>query len=171
MPSELWDLTDRLGNSTGRTHRRGDPIPRGAFHVVASVGVVRADAGLLLTQRAAVKDHPLAWEIPAGSVLAGETSEAGAVRELREETGVRVSATDLDRVGRFAEESALFDLYLARVDGEPAIALDPSEVADYRWVTLSGLDDLVASGAMASPWVPRLRSFRAGLGDRLRWRP
>ncbi len=109
--SELWDLTDRQGNPSGRTHRRGAPDwPAGYFHVVAATCVVRDDNLVLLTKRAATKDYPLTWEFPAGSALTGERSVEAAIRELREETGLSAVTQKMGLVGRFTEPTALIDL-------------------------------------------------------------
>lgn len=164
MDGELWDVTDASGIPTGRTHRRGDAgFPPGMFHVVASVCVVRGDGLVLMTRRSEEKDWPLCWEFPAGSALAGETSAEGAVRELREETGVRVAVDDLRLVGRVVEESALFDLYLVHVTGDPALELDPAEVCESAWVPLDEARRRARAGETAGPWTPRL----AQLGSRL----
>ncbi|MBN9213426.1 MAG: hypothetical protein ABS62_09805 [Microbacterium sp. SCN 70-200] len=153
---ELWDLTDADGAPLGRLQRRGDAMPAGVFHIVASVCVVRGDGLVLMTRRAAIKDWPLAWEFPAGSALAGESSAETAARELAEEAGVRVSPDDLALVGRVTEASALFDLYVAHVDGDPSLELDPLEVCESEWVTLEEAFRRGARGEMAGPWVNRL---------------
>lgn len=160
---ELWDLTDSSGAPLRRTHRRGDAMPAGTFHVVASVCLVRGDGLVLMTRRAAIKDWPLAWEFPAGSVLAGETSADGAARELAEEAGVHVIAAQLAPVGRVREASALFDLYVARVPGSPELVLDELEVCESEWVTLEEAFRRGARGVMAGPWRGRLDE----LGPRL----
>ena len=164
MDDELWDLLDAEGAPVGRTHRRGDPtFPEGLFHIVASVCVVRGDGLVLLTRRAEVKDWGLTWEFPAGSALAGETSEQAAMRELHEETGVRIRASDLRLVGRLTERTALFDIYAAHVTGDPVLALDPEEVCESAWVPLAEAMRRGEAGEMAGPWSPRL----AQLGGRL----
>ena len=167
MDGELWDLTDAAGAPTGELFRRGDPdFPAGLFHIVASVCVVRGDGLVLMTRRAAVKDWPLSWEFPAGSALAGESSAEGAVRELEEETGVRVDVGDLVLVGRLVERQALFDLYVARVAGDPALTLDPDEVCESAGVPFAeALQRGAAGGDMAGPWVPRLAQLGARLGE------
>lgn len=165
MHIERWDLTDETGRPVGRSHLRGDPIPQAMFHIVAGLCAVTADGRVLVSQRAASKDHPLDWEIPSGSVLAGESSVEGAVRELHEEVGLSVSGGSTVLVGRFTEESALFDLYAARITDDATVVLDPAEVADVRWATLDGLDAMVESEMLASPWQPRMRTFRPRLGE------
>ena len=47
---ELWDLTDADGAPLGRLQRRGDAMPAGVFHIVASVCVVRGDGLVLMTR-------------------------------------------------------------------------------------------------------------------------
>ncbi|WP_203581255.1 NUDIX hydrolase [Microbacterium hibisci] len=163
---ELWDLTDAAGTALGRTHRRGDPgFPEGVFHLVSSVCVVRGDGRVLLTLRAPDKPWGSTWEFPAGSALTGETSEQAAVRELYEETGVRVGVADLQLVGRLTERTALFDVYVVRVDGDPSLALDPAEVSESAWVPFAEALRRGAAGEMAGPWTPRLEQLGARLGE------
>ncbi len=166
MDGELWDVTDAAGRPTGATHRCGDPgFPAGLFHIVSSVCVVRTDGFVLMTRRAAEKDWPLAWEFPAGSALAGESSRGAAARELHEKTGVLVPVTELELVGRVTEESALFDLYVACVREEPTLALDPAEVCESAWVPLAEAFRRCATGDMAGPWVRRLDRLGARLAE------
>ncbi|WP_214466547.1 NUDIX hydrolase [Microbacterium flavescens] len=166
MDGELWDLTDASGAPTGATFRRGGlDFPEGLFHIVASVCVMRGDGLVLMTRRAAVKDWPLYWEFPAGSALAGESSAEGAVRELEEEAGVRVGVDELELVGRVVERQALFDLYFARVSGDPVLQLDPEEVCESAWVPFAETLRRCDAGDMAGPWVPRLEQLGARLAQ------
>lgn len=159
---ELWDVTDAEGSATGRTYRRGDPDwPTGAFHVVAATCVYRDDGTVLLTQRAAAKDFPLAWEFPGGSALAGESTRTAASRELREETGLLASPEALTLVGRFTEASALFDFYVTLGDDDSGLSLDPSEVMAAEWVTIEEVDRRRCAGLMATPWSARLEALWA----------
>ena len=57
---------------------------------IVGVGAVIVDAGkVVLVKR---RYEPLAgrWSLPGGALELGETLEAGAAREIREETGLRV---------------------------------------------------------------------------------
>jgi len=156
VDGELWDLVDAAGRPLGITHRRGDPVlPEGAYHVVSSVCAVRQDGRVLISQRAAVKDFALDWEFAAGSALAGETSREAAVRELREETGLRTSGDALVFVGRCVEATALFDVYVAHRADPATVRLDPDEVAASEWVTLDEVRARYRAGVFAAPWVAR----------------
>ncbi|MBF9336345.1 NUDIX hydrolase [Microbacterium lacticum] len=164
---ELWDLTDESGAPLGITHRRADPVPAGAFHVVASVCVELSGGSVLMTRRAEKKDWPLAWELPAGSALVGETSVEAASRELAEETGLRVAPEDLVLVGRVVEESALFDLYAARIADDDDLDLDPLEVCESEWVSVEELFRRAARREMAGPWADRLDELGRDLVQRI----
>lgn len=158
--NEWWDLIDASGVPTGETFRRGDTgWPSGAFHLVVTVCIYRADGTVLLTQRAPTKEFAFGWEFPGGSALAGETGPVAACRELREETNVRVEPEALRRVGRFAEETALVDLFVAQEPSRSVVRADPAEVMDWSWVSLSEVNALSQSGVMAAPWGPRLEAL------------
>ena len=86
---------------------------------------------------------PLAgeWSIPGGVVEAGETLREAAVREVLEETGLRVEVGALlgvyDRIVRDADERTLYhyvliDFLCRRIAGEPQGAADAAEA---RWFT------------------------------------
>lgn len=154
---EWWDVTDEYGHPTEQVYRRGDPDwPPGRFHVVAATCAHRNDGAVLLTQRAADKEFPLAWEFPGGSALSGESSRNAATRELHEETGLHVAAEVLTFVGRFTEASALFDLYTVPAMSSSALTLDPDEVAAAAWVSLWDVQKRLREGEMALPWTARL---------------
>ncbi|GAA1714045.1 NUDIX hydrolase [Brachybacterium phenoliresistens] len=154
---EIWDLVDRAGASLGRTHRRGDPLPAGSFHQVACVVAARADGTVLLTRRSAAKEGwPSMWELPGGSVLAGETAVQGARRELSEETGLEVGTGQLELIGRHTEQNAHVDLFLARVAADADVRIDPVEVAEAAWASPDRVRELLEAGKMAGPWTGRL---------------
>lgn len=154
---EWWDVVDAHGVPMGGTFRRGgDDWPAGAFHLVVTVCVHRADGTVLLTQRARTKEFAYGWEFPGGSAFAGESGAAAACRELREETGIVVPPDALQWVGRVVETSALVDLYVVLEPDGAVVQPDPAEVMDWRWASVSAVDELQRSGAMAAPWTARL---------------
>ncbi len=105
-------------------------------------------ASILLIQR---KHEPFAgaWALPGGFLDAGETLEACAARELREETGL--VARDLRLFGTYSQPGrdprgwTLSVGFWTRVeigkeDGVEAVAGD--DAADCRWFALDDLPDL-----------------------------
>ena len=82
---ELWDVYDENRKLTGKKHERGVPLGPGEYHIIADVWTVNQRSEILLTRRHPDKPYGLLWECTGGSVLTGENSVEGALRELSEE--------------------------------------------------------------------------------------
>lgn len=98
MAKELWDAYDREGKALGFDLVRGESVPENVYHLVAEILAVTTDGRILVTKRHPDKAWGGYWEYTAGSVVKGETPAQGALRELREETGINLSARDLHPV-------------------------------------------------------------------------
>ena len=85
---EKWDLYNAKREKSGITMCRGEIIPKGLYHLSVSVWIVNQQGQYLLSQRHPKKQYPLYWECTGGSVLSGETSLQGAIREVKEELGI-----------------------------------------------------------------------------------
>ena len=88
------------------------------------------------------------WSIPGGLVELGETVEAAARREVKEECGVEVELRGLvgvfdrilrDATGKIQYHYVLVDFWGTRRGGEPRAGSDAMEI---RWVPLTGLSEL-----------------------------
>jgi 8-oxo-dGTP diphosphatase len=100
-----------------------NPFP--TVDIVIEVMDGRKSRGIVLIER---KNPPYGWALPGGFVDYGETLEAAAVREAREETSLEVELvgqlgaySDPARDPRFHTISTVF---LARAEGVPAAADD-----------------------------------------------
>ncbi|MDR6971572.1 NUDIX hydrolase [Leifsonia shinshuensis] len=156
--SEWWDLRDAAGVQTGEVFLRGAPgWPGGRYHLIVATCVFRDDGKVLQTQRAPGKEFERGWEFPGGSALAGETSRFAAGRELEEETGIAVPPSDLTLVGRFIEESALLDFYVAAAPPHHQLRLQVSEVMAADWVSYTEVERRISARLMALPWNARLK--------------
>jgi len=99
---------------------------------VPAVGaIVFRDGAVLLVKRGAEPNRGR-WSLPGGSLEIGETVEAGAVRETREETGVDVQPLRVLDVCNFIERKdgevrwhyVLIDVLCEYVRGDPFPATD-----------------------------------------------
>ena len=60
-------------------------------HLQIALALIWRGGEVLIAKRASDADHlPDVWEFPGGKIEAGETPEAAATREAREETGLEV---------------------------------------------------------------------------------
>ena len=87
--SEYWDIYDENRKKTGKIVERSVyEFEPGEYHIVVTGIILNSKNEILITKRAEHKKFGLMWECNGGSVLAGETSLQGVIRELKEEVGV-----------------------------------------------------------------------------------
>lgn len=92
----------------------------------------------MITQRHPNKPWALKWEITGGSILKGETPEQGAIRELKEETGIEVTDSDLNFVYSYIQENvpSIYKCFVVFINKEKIkIQLQEGETIDYRYLT------------------------------------
>ena len=81
---ELWDLYTENRTPTGKTLVRGEKVPAGYYHLVVHVWIQNVKGEYLISQRSASRPTcPLMWECVGGSVITGENSLEGAIREVK----------------------------------------------------------------------------------------
>ncbi|MGC1873065.1 MAG: NUDIX hydrolase [Acidobacteriaceae bacterium] len=126
---------------------------------IVGVGAVVFDADCVLLVRRAKAPLAGEWSLPGGAVELGETLEEAIIREVSEETGLRVTPLqvvkvfdhiDRDADGRIRFHYVLVD-FLCRIDAgggkgvgherfaEKNTLQHGSDVSDARWAPVEGL--------------------------------
>ena len=140
---ELWDAyNSNFEKIEGLTLIRDsqEKIPDGVYHLVCEVLVRHIDGTYLLMRRDPTKPlYPNMWEAGAGgSALQGETAVEGAMRELREETGI--VAETLEQLNWSLGGTCIHCRFLCVAGcAKDSIKLQEGETCDYRWVTAQEL--------------------------------
>ena len=162
---ELWDLYDRNKKMVGKTHERGTWIEDGYYHLVVHVWVKNKEGKFLISRRDATREsYPLYWECPGGSVLKGETSKAGAIRETKEEVGVDLSNIEGKIINTKIRESFhdIMDAWLFEYSGEVDLSkATTNEVCEVKWMSLDEMKELNEKGE----FVPTLQYIFEIEGD------
>jgi isopentenyldiphosphate isomerase len=167
MSEELVDVVDDDDQVIATVTRR-EMRARRLLHRSVGITVMSSDGRLLIHRRSLDKDvWPGWWDIAAGGVvLAGETYDEAAHRELAEELGVADVTLEFIGCGRFVDDhvAELCRGYLVVHDGP--FTFDDGEVTEVRWVTFDELDEMATTYQFlpdsATLLLPLLRArFRA----------
>ncbi len=127
---------------------------------LVGIGTVMLRPGAVLLVRRARPPAMGEWSIPGGAQELGETAEAAARRELREETGLEAGPLTLvanvdsihpDADGRIRYHYTILDFAAAWQGGEPVAGSDVSEARFFRF------DELATMGL----WSEALRVIAA----------
>lgn len=159
--AELWDLYDEERHPLGITVERGKHNGSRAWHIVVFAFVRNSRGEILLTLRDPRKPYfGGQWEITGGSVLAGETSEQGVLRELKEETGIDHTHSKRTFLGTYHTywddgelgwHGDLDDVWLFEADFPLSdVTVQEGETVDARWATEDEIRGLVAEGMFAN---------------------
>lgn len=101
---EHVDILNADGTPSGRTSLKSEAHKLGLYHPTIHVWFYRADGQVLLQQRGRHKEtHPLLWDVSvAGHISSGEGVLQAAVREIKEEIGLDIDESDLQKFGEFS---------------------------------------------------------------------
>lgn len=148
---EMWDLYDRNRNMLDRKVERGTKLNDDEYHLVSNAWIRNSKGKFLISQRVEWKSHPLMWECTGGSVIMGEDTYQGAIREVKEELGIDVSNVPYAFVGtttRYYKDCPdILDVYIFEIDIPiEKVTFQKEEVNDVKWATKDEILELYNSG-------------------------
>lgn len=150
---EMFDLVDENENYLNKVHPRGVPLSEGEYHFVVEV-VTYSKGRLLVTKRHPNKPFGNMWEVTGGSVVAGESIYDGAVRELKEETGIECQKKELVLYSSEVceEKHSIYKRFILNKSIElKDIKLQEGETIDARLVTYEQWQEMLEEGIVADP--------------------
>lgn len=149
--AEIWDLYDENRELLGKDHVRGEQLPIDGYHLVVHVWIRNSKGEYLIAQRSANRQtYPLMWECVDGSVIKGENSLQGALREVKEEVGVdllpkkgHVILSDIKKIEFGKVVNKIVDIWLFKYDGEVDLSnATTDEVAQVAWMNREQIKEL-----------------------------
>jgi isopentenyldiphosphate isomerase len=148
---EYWDLYNKDRIKLDKTHLRGQKLNSGEYHIVVNIWIIN-NGKILLTQRHENKTFPLKWECTGGSVISGEDSFTGAMREVEEEIGIKLNKNNVKLIHSIIREDDIKDIYLfnENINIEETL-LQENEVIDIKWVTKNELFEMKNNNEIAEP--------------------
>ena len=159
MTKELWDLYDKDRNIVGKIHERGNEIEDGYYHLVVHIWIMNKDGKYLISRRDKRREnYPLKLECQGGSVLKGETSLDGAIRETKEEVGIDLTNIrgELIYTKIRSHFHDIMDVWLFNYDGDVDLSkATTNEVCEVMWVTKDEIKKVFDTGEL----VPTLDYF------------
>ena len=147
---EMIDIYDENKEKTGEIIPRGKGLKNGQYMLYV-LAILEDEYGkLLATKRSNDKKWGAgAWEIPGGSVKAGEDSQTAVLREVAEETGLEIGKNKGKLIYSYKNEDAesgdnyFVDIYHFKgCFDKSKIKVNPDEVTDYRFVDVDDMEEL-----------------------------
>ena len=146
-PDEMWDIYGADGKPKGYVRHRREPLLPGEYHLVVHIWIKRADGRYLITKRAKEKGFPGMWECTGGSAVSGDDSLAAAIREVKEETGLTVSAKNGRVIKRRIGYDYICDVWLFEEDVNLSdVVLLPGETDDARLADIETVKRMISDG-------------------------
>ncbi len=102
----------------------------------------------MITQRYPDKSYPLKWENTSGSILKDETPIHGEIRELYEETGIKVPENQIQFAYKeVGTQPQLYHCFVALVNDDVEIKLQDGETVDYKFLPYDEFMDFILTDA------------------------
>lgn len=140
---EVLDLVNEKDEVIGTVYRKEAQKDPSKIYRIVSVTIFNNKGETLIQQRSNNKSHPGSWENSAsGHVLAGESPEVSANRELMEELGIKAELIFYDKwfIVKPTKRKFMW-MYYGIVDSEIKINFDRNEITETRWIKPDDLNE------------------------------
>lgn len=155
---ERFDLFDDERKPLGKTIERGQKPGKGENRMVVHISIFNSKGEMLIQQRQSTKRNWASlWDISVGGcVVAGETSQMGAHRELLEELGIDYNFEGVRPHLTINFDNGFDDHYLIEKDIDlKDIVMQEAEVQDFKWASKEEIEKLFKE----NKFVPYVEPF------------
>ena len=163
---EYWDVYDQYGNIIkGRTSIRGrhDLGPE-EYHLVVYIWIINDKNEIIISRRQKGRAFEGSWECTGGCALKGDDSLSAALREVREELGLKLDPENGELFKRYlrnypAGAKAICDVWVFRQNfSAEDFVLQEEEVSQAKLVSVQELKRMAASGDFSKryPYIVKL---------------
>ena len=166
------ELLNPKGKAIGKTCSKTKVHRLGYWHRCVHIWIYSSANQILIQKRAINKSaFPNFWDVSvAGHVIAGETLEEAAKREVFEELGLNINQKKLQKIGTYAfdfehsknyldrEHTTIF-IYQYQSSSWEGLKLQSEEVSEIRLVGIKELSKHVQSDSSELDFVPYHRNY------------
>jgi len=148
MEENIDIINKETGENTGEVKFKSEVHKDGLWHKTVHVWCVNSKGEILLQHRSKdKKNFPDMWDISvAGHISSGESSEQGALREIKEEIGIDISVSDLKYLGTVVQEfvlnngtyidNELNDVYIFKLEDNKDLKIQEEELDQLKWISI-----------------------------------
>ncbi|HLB66694.1 MAG TPA: NUDIX hydrolase [Candidatus Saccharimonadales bacterium] len=109
------------------------------IRVISKAVIFNGDSVLVLKRSASAKHRPLEWDLPGGYLEENEELTSGCIREIKEETGLKMQPSNLYLAHAQSQPNSLSggDSLLIFIGRTSSVDIKLShEHSNFKWVTL-----------------------------------
>ncbi|MEX0918586.1 MAG: NUDIX domain-containing protein [Candidatus Paceibacterota bacterium] len=156
---EMLDILNEDGSPTRKQVSKKEAHEKGLWHRATHIWFVNSNKEILIQKRAAhIESYPGEYDISAaGHLSAGDSPIDGALREVEEELGVKLSPNELIKIGELSNQSTQHngkyinnewnDIYVVKKDIPiKDFIIQEDEVELVKYVPLKEFKEWVESG-------------------------
>jgi mutator protein MutT len=143
---ELLNIYDNEGNITDRVVPRGDKsvVLNDNEHIGVAVVFIENSKGEFLMQKTSVEKGS-EYSSTGGHVDAGETPLSSILREIKEELGIEVEASELEYLGFLLYDKPIRFMYYLKKDIDiKDIVVQEEEVEFVKYMNVSEIKEIIS---------------------------
>jgi 8-oxo-dGTP pyrophosphatase MutT (NUDIX family) len=133
--TKIWNLAGRV------TYYISFPLISLVMRFTIRTRLIVEFEGKILVVKGWLGDNK--WFLPGGGLKRNERPELGAIRELNEETGIKVLESDLKKIGEGNYSKGItkyqYYLYHVRLKNKPTIKKQHFEIIDAKWIEIKDI--------------------------------